>query len=831
MTAPPSNGRAMWLLARLRLRRLLNQAAGAFAGKAKAAAPGARKATPAKRRGQWLLTLIVALAMSFSFLQMARTTVVTLHCKLDAASACQPRGADDGARFDMAAAEHAMTQAPPSPALARALTMNLSLLFMVSILLPLGSRELAQPDWDLEWLVTLPLRRGPLLWGRVLERSLTNPAGILALWPALGMLAWFAGYRWSAPLLSLAATALLLSLAALLRTIADTGLRMALPAAQLRNLQALCGLAGLPFMYLAMSFSLPQASGFTLDWARAFPAWPGWTPPGLALRALAAPTPALAAQGWALLLAATAALLWAGVALLRWQLRDGVVAAGSRERARPRAAASARVAAPAETATRPAANSAAGPGAHTATDSMAGRAASPPRGGGLRGALRRLLASPVKRRELRLLSRDTAFLTQSLLLPVVIIGSQLVFNGGLDSIPELGKHPTLLAAMAFGVGAYVLMLSAFQTLNNEGQVLWLLYTFPRRIDSVLMEKAQLWGALALVYPLALFGLGAWLSPRLDWQLLVLLAIVVAGVPIYSLIAVSLGVFACDPQATDIRHRVRPTYVYLYMLLTSFYLYAIYTELWAQKLVVIVLSGALALALWQKARDELPYLLDPAAAPPARVAAADGLIAATLFFVLQGVASYALADDIGHVDLATLVQAFAIAGAAVYLLTRLVYWRSKTGGQPPLLRGARPAEVLAWGVGLGLLAAVAGLGYLYWLLNDPLPALAQTVRQMAQQTAQQRGWMLLLGVLAAPLCEEFIFRGLIFGGLRRSMAPLPAAVASAAVFAIVHPPLSMLPVFALGLCAALAYHRSKVLLAPMLVHAIYNGLVLGYQFWR
>ncbi|WP_458351869.1 CPBP family glutamic-type intramembrane protease [Rugamonas violacea] len=463
-------------------------------------------------------------------------------------------------------------------------------------------------------------------------------------------------------------------------------------------------------------------------------------------------------------------------------------------------------------------------GAHAAAPAAAAK-------GGLRAALQGLLSSPIKRRELRLLSRDTAFLTQSLLLPVVIVGSQLVFNGRLDSIAELGNHHTLLAAMAFGIGAYVLMLSAFQTLNNEGQVLWLLYTFPRQIDSVLMEKAQLWAMLALLYPLTLFGVGAWLSPTLDWQLLVLLAIVAAGLPIYSLIAVALGVFACDPQATDVRNRVRPTYLYLYMLLTSFYVYAIYTELWAQKLVVIVLTGALALALWQKARDELPYLLDPTAAPPARVSAADGLIAATLFFVLQGLACYILADDISRIDLATLVQAFAIAGAAVYLLTRLVYWRSKTGGQPLLLRGARPAAVLAWGVGLGLLAAVAGLGYLYWLLNGALaPQMTQQLAQQMAQTTQQRGW-LLLGVLAAPLCEEFIFRGLIFGGLRRSMAPLPAAVASAAIFAIVHPPLSMLPVFVLGLCTALAYHRSKVLLAPMLVHALYNALVLGYQFWR
>ena len=89
---------------------------------------------------------------------------------------------------------------------------------------------------------------------------------------------------------------------------------------------------------------------------------------------------------------------------------------------------------------------------------------------------------------------------------------------------------------------------------------------------------------------------------------------------------------------------------------------------------------------------------------------------------------------------------------------------------------------------------------------------------------------MLAVGAAPLCEEFIFRGLIFGGLRRSMGPRAAIVISAAIFAIIHPALSMLPVFALGMIAAVAYERSKVLLAPMLVHAIYNAAVLSWQYW-
>ena len=51
----------------------------------------------------------------------------------------------------------------------------------------------------------------------------------------------------------------------------------------------------------------------------------------------------------------------------------------------------------------------------------------------------------------------------------------------------------------------------------------------------------------------------------------------------------------------------------------------------------------------------------------------------------------------------------------------------------------------------------------------------------------------------------------------------------ALFAIVHPPISALPVFMLGLLAALVYERTRMLLAPMLVHAIYNAAVMSYQW--
>ena len=42
-------------------------------------------------------------------------------------------------------------------------------------------------------------------------------------------------------------------------------------------------------------------------------------------------------------------------------------------------------------------------------------------------------------------------------------------------------------------------------------------------------------------------------------------------------------------------------------------------------------------------------------------------------------------------------------------------------------------------------------------------------------------------------------------------------------------MSVIPVFVMGVCAALIYERTRMLAAPMLVHAIYNAAVLGFRW--
>ncbi|HEX4085340.1 MAG TPA: CPBP family intramembrane glutamic endopeptidase, partial [Chthoniobacteraceae bacterium] len=129
-----------------------------------------------------------------------------------------------------------------------------------------------------------------------------------------------------------------------------------------------------------------------------------------------------------------------------------------------------------------------------------------------------------------------------------------------------------------------------------------------------------------------------------------------------------------------------------------------------------------------------------------------------------------------------------------------------------------------GVALGLAAALAAFGYLY-LLRE-YPAIFEHDRRAASELAHLHGGLLLLlGVVAAPLFEEFIFRGLVYRGMRRSLPARWSIVGSAAVFAICHPPVSVLPVFVMATLAALGFELTGWLVTPICVHMVYNGLVL------
>ncbi len=85
---------------------------------------------------------------------------------------------------------------------------------------------------------------------------------------------------------------------------------------------------------------------------------------------------------------------------------------------------------------------------------------------------------------------------------------------------------------------------------------------------------------------------------------------------------------------------------------------------------------------------------------------------------------------------------------------------------------------------------------------------------------------LTAAVAAPLFEEFLFRGFLLPSLTRYVPVWAAIVISGLLFGIAHLSLSeIVPLTTLGIILGIVYVRTRNLLAPMLLHSLWNSSTL------
>jgi hypothetical protein len=183
---------------------------------------------------------------------------------------------------------------------------------------------------------------------------------------------------------------------------------------------------------------------------------------------------------------------------------------------------------------------------------------------------------------------------------------------------------------------------------------------------------------------------------------------------------------------------------------------------------------------------------------------------------------------------------AVLMAVQYILVSgvtlaVIWYRVRPRATRPLqVLGVRAKETLRL-VGTGLsgyaafLTALLAIGALIgWLFGDAMP-LAQTTEEIigsAQSPAEIAIYFVLVCVLA-PIFEETIFRGYVYGGLRRIMSPRSAIIVGAAAFAAVH--LNAEAFLVIGLIGAMLcflYERTRSLIPGMIAHGLHNGLVMA-----
>lgn len=229
------------------------------------------------------------------------------------------------------------------------------------------------------------------------------------------------------------------------------------------------------------------------------------------------------------------------------------------------------------------------------------------------------------------------------------------------------------------------------------------------------------------------------------------------------------------------------------------------------------------------RRAVPLALsNPGGFPEARWTWPEKTFTAGLVLFFLAMAAAAVGRPTGRVDMGSLGSSLVLYVALVLLVVGFLIFRNFN------IRRTFGLGTGGWGwrVIAGWLVMFLPLVYfaqsLSYLVGGPDQSPQAIVDFLLQSSGWQvRGAVFGLAVIAAPVTEELIFRGCLYGVLRESWGRVPAIVISAVLFALIHGHLPSLPgliILAVGL--ALVYERCGSLWAPISMHAAFNGLTIA-----
>ena len=238
-------------------------------------------------------------------------------------------------------------------------------------------------------------------------------------------------------------------------------------------------------------------------------------------------------------------------------------------------------------------------------------------------------------------------------------------------------------------------------------------------------------------------------------------------------------------------------------------------------------------------DGAPPYRSPSGLPPWNVP--EGFVLFLAFLVVQVFVSQLPA--LPGVPALSLGGQLAASNALVLSIVYL-FLRRKTAGPIEALRAVRLCRVnplrmakkslLPLTVGI---AALIGWGIIQGaiLSHFEIEIEQQPVVNFLRRTIEQDrpGQALLLAALAeaaVPVVEEIVFRALLYLPMRQRIGPVPAALCISAIFSLVHGYIPGLGhFFILGLLFTWLLENTETLLAPIMTHAVHNGLMIALLF--
>ena len=442
-----------------------------------------------------------------------------------------------------------------------------------------------------------------------------------------------------------------------------------------------------------------------------------------------------------------------------------------------------------------------------------------------------LSGNALYRKEMLWFWRDKSAVVQVVLIPLTI-GAFQAFN--LRSVVEIaGSQWNAMCGLAIICGTYFLLVLGPRSLASEGGALWIALTWPHGLEELLKAKARLWwmvanGIVGLILSVAVF-----IFPADIWRI----GLVAIGWLIFShSLAEKSVTLVTAPSSSGEVERPPAGRQWAAMLGTVAFGSGVLMQAWHSAIIGVVFSSLTAAAMWQNLRARLPHLFDPWSEklPPAP----------TLMHSMIGIA--VLVEVVGIVSGIAIAAGSAsdlwMVRSIVYGVVGMLGWWIMHG----FLGGhaVKESDIWFWPVEgrrissfvLNRNAALAGLciagaALIYIMLLEMLPFTREYMQELSAIRAEFDGhvfWRFLMAVCFAPFAEEYFFRGLLYRSLDREWGGMKALIGSAAFFAIYHPPIAWLPVFAVGMVNAWLFKKGGRLLPCVFLHMAYNAVIVFFE---
>jgi len=425
-------------------------------------------------------------------------------------------------------------------------------------------------------------------------------------------------------------------------------------------------------------------------------------------------------------------------------------------------------------------------------------------------------------KELLQMSRQPEVLGQMLAAPLTIV--VILTVGGYQKTLDMATQGGANVCVAILVAAvYMLMVASTQSIGREFKMLTFLQSQPQPLADIVRSKARVWGVMAVLMGLPfLGGVIAWF-PADAPAILVRVPFLLAS--LWWLTELMFGLTALAASVTNEQTvRFRGSTMWIPALVLSDAAVAVYSQNWWLQAGVLAMLVILNAAVRERQLVELAWLGEPVETPPRRIYPMHGLLAMMGFQALMGILSGVFQKTELFSTAASVTAAYCLSALVVSLGCWV--WMSE---HRLSIRSAEPRGPILKPMFLGLSISCA-VGLVVVTVLKRLECDWQTPAHVSSEALRHASYdkwcLLVLFVVAAPLFEEWIFRGLLYRSLRRTWGIGLSVAVTAILFATLHPVAGSAALVTLGTMTALTAERTRRLWPSIAVHAGYNLMVWG-----